>query len=351
MRTGILIVNLGTPDDPSPSSVYRYLKQFLLDPRVIDYPWLARQLLVRGIIVPFRHRSSAKLYQKLWTDKGSPLKVYGEAVEQELQRLMGESFVVKLAMRYQNPSIEKGLEHLRQSKVDRVVIFPMFPQYASATTGSIHDEVMRIVRGYQSFPDLHFISSYYDHPGVIEVFAENGRKYDLEAYDHFLFSFHGLPQRQLRKADAGNHCTKVDNCCAVIGEHNKFCYSAQSYATAYAIADELGIPREKYTICFQSRLGKEVWAKPYTSDVLEERAKKGDKRILVFCPAFVSDCLETTIEILDEYAEEFDEMGGEQLDLVESLNDHPRWISAIKDIIATSVNLNPQKVEAPSELR
>ncbi len=349
MKTGILVVNLGTPDDPSPSSVYRYLKQFLLDPRVIDYPWLARQLLVRGIIVPFRHRSSAKLYKKLWTEEGSPLKVYGEAVEAALQEAMGDDFVVRLAMRYQQPSIQEGLDFLRQKKVDKIVVFPMFPQYASATTGSIHDEVMRIVRSYQSFPELHFISSYYDHPGVVEVFAENARKFDLDSYDHFLFSFHGLPQRQLRKADDGQHCTKVENCCATIGDHNKFCYSAQSYATAYAIAEACGIPREKYTICFQSRLGKELWAKPYTSDVLEERAKQGDKRILVFCPAFVADCLETTIEILDEYAEEFDEMGGEQLDLVESLNDHPKWISSIVDIIESSVNVEAKKSIKRSE--
>lgn len=339
MKTGILLVNLGTPDDPSPSAVYRYLQQFLTDGRVIDYPWLARQLLVRGIIVPFRHRKSAKLYQKLWLPEGSPLKVYGEEVAEKVQEEMGDDYKVVLAMRYQNPSIQKGLDELREAKVDKIIVFPMFPQYASATTGSIHEEVMRIVSKYQSLPELQFISSYHDHPGVVEVFADNSRKYDLDSYDHFLFSFHGLPQRQLRKADDGNHCTKVENCCAVLGEHNKSCYSAQSYATAYAIADRLGIPRDKYTICFQSRLGQELWAKPYTSDVLKIRAEKGDKRLLVFCPAFVSDCLETTIEIMDEYAEEWEEMGGEHIDLVESLNAHPLWVKTIKEIILSETRV------------
>jgi protoporphyrin/coproporphyrin ferrochelatase len=333
MKTGILLVNLGTPDEPNPSAVYRYLLEFLLDPRVIDYPWLARQLLVRGIIVPFRHRNSAKMYKMLWTEQGSPLKVYGESVEKKLQDLMGPDYMVTLAMRYQNPSIESGLEKLRAAKVDKIIVFPMFPQYASATTGSINEEVMSIIKSWQSFPELLFVSSYFDHIGMVRLFAENARKFDLENYDHILFSYHGLPQRQLRKADDGHHCTKVENCCAVMGDHNKFCYSAQCYATTYGIAKQLNIPTEKYTVCFQSRLGKELWAKPYTSDVLKDRAEAGDKKILVFCPAFVADCLETTIEISHEYAEEFEEMGGEKLDLVESLNDHDEWVATIRDII------------------
>jgi len=163
--------------------------------------------------------------------------------------------------------------------------------------------------------------------------VDNARKFDLASYDHVLFSYHGLPQRQLKKADKCNHCLKVENCCSTISEKNQFCYSAQCHATTTALVEKLGLTKDQYSICFQSRLGNDPWVQPYTTDVLKERAAAGDKRLLVFCPAFVSDCLETTVEVLDEYQEEWEEMGGEHLDLVESLNDHPKWIEAVKDLV------------------
>ena len=177
------------------------------------------------------------------------------------------------------------------------------------------------------------INSYFDNEKMIDVFVENARKYNIEEYDHILFSYHGLPQRQLKKADDCNHCLKADNCCSTISEKNQFCYSAQCFGTSHAIAAKLGLKASDYTICFQSRLGPEAWAQPYTSKTIEERAEKGDKKLLVFCPAFVSDCLETTIEISYEYREEFLEKGGEKLDLVESLNDNPEWIKTVKDLV------------------
>lgn len=333
-KKGVLLVNLGTPDSPSRGAVYRYLKEFLLDPRVIDYPWLPRNLLVRGLIAPFRSGSSAKLYKQLWTEEGSPLKFYGERVAEGVQQHLGEEYVVELAMRYQSPSIASAIDRLMAMKVSEIIVFPMFPQYASATTGSVHAEVMRLLGKQQNIPDVRMINSYYDYQPMIDIFVDNARQFDLDHYDHIMFSFHGLPQRQLRRADDFNHCLKAENCCQSISEVNQFCYSAQCHATTRAIATTLGLSPDRYTTTFQSRLGPEAWAQPYTSAVLEEQAEEhGAKRILVFSPAFVADCLETIIEIGIEYQEEFEEMGGEKVDLVPSLNDDPRWIKIVADLV------------------
>lgn len=332
-KKGVLIVNLGTPDAPSRGAVYRYLKEFLLDPRVIDYPWLARNLLVRGIIVPFRSGASAKLYKKLWTPEGSPLKVYGERLEKGLKEALSDDYHVVLAMRYQSPSIKSAVDELLKAQVSEIIVLPLFPQYASASTGSVHEEVMRLLSKSGTIPNLRLINSYHDFGPMIDVYVENARKYDIDSYDHILFSYHGLPQRQLKKADTCNHCLQSEGCCETLSIKNQFCYSAQCHATTYAIAEKMGLSKDQYTICFQSRLGSDPWVQPYTSSIIEERAAKGDKRMLVFCPAFVSDCLETTVEVLDEYMEEFEAAGGDHLDLVESLNDHPKWIEAVKELV------------------
>jgi len=332
-KTGVLLVNLGTPDAPTYGAVYRYLKQFLLDKRVIDIPWLFRQLLVRGIIVPFRSRATSKLYKKLWLEDGSPLMIYGTRLADGVQQSLGDDYVVELAMRYQNPSIESAVNKMLQQPISNVVVVPLFPQYASASTGSAHEEVMRIFSKQQAIPEIKFINSFYDYEPMIDVFVANANKYDVANYDHVLFSYHGLPQRQLKKADTCGHCLQVENCCQTISEKNQFCYSAQCHATTALLVEKLNLPKEKYSICFQSRLGNDPWVQPYTTDVLKERAAAGDKRLLVLCPAFVADCLETTVEVLDEYQEEWEEMGGEHLDLVESLNDNPKWIEAVKDLV------------------
>jgi ferrochelatase len=328
-KTGILLVNLGTPDAPTRSAVYRYLQQFLLDARVIDINPIARNLLVRGIIAPFRSGKSAKAYQELWTEQGSPLKYYGERLASQLQDLLGHSYQVELAMRYQNPSLESAIQKLMQARVRKIKVFSLFPQYASATVGSVHEEVMRILSKQQIIPEVEFINSYPTWKPMIELFAANAQKFDLSSYDHILFSYHGLPQRQLRKADAFNHCLQVQDCCKTLTPTNQFCYSAQCYATTQAIATQLQISENQYTVCFQSRLGSDPWTQPYTVKVIEALAQKGAKRILVFCPAFTADCLETTIEIGEEYKEDFLKWGGEQLDLVESLNDSPAWAQAL----------------------
>lgn len=330
-KTGILVVNLGTPDDPSRGAVYRYLKEFLLDPRVIDIHPVARNFLVRGIIVPFRSGSSAKSYQALWTPQGSPLKCHGESLVAKLRTRLGGAYVVELAMRYQKPSIETAIAKMMQAQVGRIVVFSLFPQYASATVGSVHQEVMRVLSKQQIIPEVQFINSYCTWSPMIRLFADNARRqYDLSQYDHILFSYHGLPQRQLRKADAFNHCLQKADCCQQLTPVNQFCYSAQCYATTRALAAELGLHAQQYTVSFQSRLGRDPWTQPYTIRVLEDLAvQKGAKRVLVFCPAFTADCLETTIEIGEEYREEFLHRGGTRLDLVESLNDQDAWADAV----------------------
>lgn len=330
-KTGILLVNLGTPDAPTRSAVYRYLQQFLLDARVIDINPIARNLLVRGIIAPFRSGKSAKAYQELWTENGSPLKFYGERLAAQIQTRLGGAYQVELAMRYQNPSLQSAIQKLMQAKVSKIKVFSLFPQYASATVGSVHEEVMRILSTQQIIPETEFINSYPTWEPMIELFAANARQFELGSYDHFLFSYHGLPQRQLVKADAFNHCLKQNDCCKTLTPTNQFCYSAQCYATTQAIAAKLGLTEQQYTVCFQSRLGSDPWTQPYTVQVIEKLAKQGAKRLLVFCPAFTADCLETTIEIGEEYQEDFHKWGGEQLDLVPSLNDSPAWADALAD--------------------
>jgi ferrochelatase len=330
-KTGILIVNLGTPDEPKRSAVYRYLKQFLLDPRVIDINPIARNLLVRGIIAPFRSGKSAKAYQELWTENGSPLKYYGFRLVEQIQQLMGPEYIVELAMRYQSPSIETAIQKMMAEKVEKIVVFSLFPQYASATTGSVHEEVMRVLTKQQIIPSVDFISNYPTWAPMIALYAQNARKFDLASYDHILFSYHGLPQRQLRKGDQFNHCLKSADCCQTLTPTNQFCYSAQCYATTQAIAAQLDLKPEQYTVCFQSRLGADPWTQPYTVRTIEALAKSGAKRLLVFCPAFTADCLETIVEIGSEYKEDFEKWGGEHIDLVPSLNDAPGWASAIAE--------------------
>ncbi len=332
-KIGVLIVNLGTPDSPGRYDVYRYLKQFLLDKRVIDIPWIFRQLLVRGFIAPFRSGSSGKLYQKLWTENGSPLKYYGEILVDGVREQLGPEYVVELAMRYQNPSIDSAIDKLNKHNIHDLIVLPLFPHYASASTGSVHEEVMRIVGKQLAIPNVRIINSFYDNEDLVNVFVKNARKFDLDSYDHIIFSYHGLPQSQLRKTDNCDHCLKQEGCCNNITERNQFCYSAQCHGTSFLIADKLGLDRSDFTISYQSRLGPDPWVQPYTIKVLEELANKGAKRLLVFSPAFVSDCLETIIEISDEYQEEFQEWGGEHIDLVPSLNDDPDWINGVVKMI------------------
>ncbi|MEI8365196.1 MAG: ferrochelatase [Parachlamydiaceae bacterium] len=348
-KTGVLLVNLGTPDSPAPRDVYRYLIEFLSDKRVIDMPWLSRQLLVRGVIVPKRYRQSAKAYQKIWMPEGSPLKVYGHRVKEKLQTHLGEGYVVDFAMRYRSPSIEETLNSLIQKQVNKIIVIPLFPQYASATTGSVHEKIMDIVSQWINIPELVLVNNYSTHPALIRAFCAVSKSYDLNNYDHILLSFHGLPEEQLIKADCAKGCLKTKDCCARLSSNNQHCYAAQCHATARTLAEALNLGIDQYSVSFQSRLGRKPWLKPYTNEVIRSLARQGKKKILVFCPAFVCDCLETIYEIGIEYAEEFKHAGGERLDLVPGLNDHTQWINAL----ATMVHhpLNSQHFDSPKHFR
>ncbi|MCE3296384.1 MAG: ferrochelatase [Crocinitomicaceae bacterium] len=333
-KTGVLLIQLGTPDSPSTSDVRRYLSEFLNDPRVIDIPWLPRKLLVNGIIVPFRAPKSAKIYKELWAfgNGKSPLLTHSENVQRILQEeLKDQNITVELAMRYQNPSMDSVLERMHKANYEQIIIIPLFPQYASASSGSAIEKAMDIIRKWWVIPEIKVVSQFYDHEGYINSVVERARAFNLADYDHVLFSYHGLPERQVDKVYNSGLCTDHD-CESEITEENKFCYKATSYATTRLIAAKLNIPEEKYTVCFQSRLN-EKWLKPFSDKVVEEQAKKGAKKLLVFSPAFVADCLETIIEIGGEYQEIFAHNGGEKVQLVPSSNDHPEFISCLKDLV------------------
>lgn len=333
-KTGVLLVNLGTPNEPTVPAVRKYLREFLMDSRVIDIPYLNRWLLVNLIIAPFRSPKSTKVYQKLWTKDGSPLKIYGEKNVVQLQERLDDSFVVELAMRYQEPSIEDALNKLKKENVKKIIIIPLFPQYASATTGSVIEKVSEVISKWQIIPQLSFVNYFYDNPKFVEGFVNNAQKLlRNNSYDHFIFSYHGIPERQLKKA-FGN--CNFGECCANINSGNSMCYRAQCFETSRLLAKELGINKENYTTSFQSRLGKTPWIQPYTEDKIKELSTKGKKKILAFSPAFVADCLETTIEVGEEYKEEFQKNGGQQWDLVESLNDTKTWIDLLEDLVKSN---------------
>jgi protoporphyrin/coproporphyrin ferrochelatase len=223
---------------------------------------------------------------------------------------------------------------LKEALIYDIIVIPLFPQYASASTGSVYDKVMELLIDWPTKPNVTFINSFHDNELMIETFAANAWKHDPATFDHILFSFHGLPQRQLIKSDhTHKHCLQSPDCCQTLTDANKMCYSAQSHHTAKLIAEKLNIPKEKYTICFQSRLGSDPWVQPYTSEIVAKLAKEGKKRLLVFCPAFVADCLETVYEVTVEYGEEFKALGGEHVQLVESLNDSPKFIEALEKMV------------------
>jgi ferrochelatase len=336
-KTGVLLVNLGTPDSPSVADVRKYLREFLMDGRVIDIPFIPRFLLVNGIIAPFRAPKSAKTYRELWTENGSPLKYYGEINEKQLQQALGDAYVVKLAMRYQSPSIEAGLTEFQRLGLTNIVVIPFFPQYASATTGSVYEKVMAIVKDWQIIPEIRFVNRFLEHPNFIKGFVQLGRKHMAEYdYDHFIFSYHGLPERQIRKGDVSKTVCQLGECCGSLRADNQHCYRAQCFETTRRLVRELGIPEGKYTTCFQSRLGNDPWIKPYTEETIRELAAKGVKSVLAFSPAFVADCLETTIEVGEEYKELFESLGGKHWQLVESLNDSPIWIETLVDLVKTA---------------
>ncbi len=334
-KTGVLLLQLGTPDSSRTSDVRRYLSEFLNDPRVIDIPWLARKILVNGIIVPFRAPKSAKIYKELWEHGNgvSPLITHSVNVQNKLKEIFkNENVTIELAMRYQNPSIDSVLDRMHKANYDQIIILPLFPQYASASSGSAIEKAMNIIRKWWVIPEIKIISQFWDNEGYINSIIERTKTFNLSDYDHILFSYHGLPERQVDKVYEGTDLCSDQPCESEINEENKFCYKATSFATTRLIATRLGLKEEQYTVCFQSRLDKK-WLTPFSDKVVEEQAKKGAKKLLVFSPAFVADCLETIIEIGTEYQEIFEEHGGEKVQLVPSSNDHPLFVAGLEGMI------------------
>jgi len=329
--TALLLVNLGTPRSPSPRDVRRYLREFLSDPRVLDMPALARWLLLELVILPTRPKRSALAYQKIWGPQGSPLLAHGRALAQAVQKELGDGYAVELGMRYGEPSIREALAALAAHRPARLIALPLFPQYSTAATGSAVAKIEQEHARTPGLPPLETLGAFYADAGFITAFAAVARE-RLAAFrpDFVLFSYHGLPERQIAKLDAsGAHCFARPDCCDAIGVVNRDCYRAQCFATTRALAAELRLANDSFDTSFQSRLGRTPWIKPYTDLLLPELAARGQRRLAVLCPSFVADCLETLEEIAIRAAEQWRELGGEELLLIPSLNAEPAWVKAV----------------------
>lgn len=329
-QTGILLVNIGTPDSPRVRDVRRYLREFLSDPPVLGLSSLARFLLLNFVILPLRPRRSAHAYGQIWLPEGSPLLVHSRALARAVAEELGPSHSVEIGMRYGNPSIREGLEALCRAGVERIIALPMFPQFSEAATGSAAAKVREEHGRLAKAPPLVLLDSFYADSGFIAAVAAVARD-RLEAFgpDRVLMSFHGLPEQHVRAADpSGSFCLARESCCESIGPENHGCYRAQCYATARQLAAALDV-EEHYDVAFQSRLGRTPWIRPYTEERLAELRASGVERLAVLCPAFVADCLETDEEIGIRARKRWLELGGEDFMLVPSLNHHPVWARAV----------------------
>lgn len=335
LKTGCLLINLGTPEAPTPEGVRTYLRQFLWDPRVIDLPAVPRWLLLNLVILPFRPRKSAEAYRQIWTPSGSPLRVHAQELASRVQAALGPEVPVELGMRYGAPSITEALSRLRNQGIDRLVVLPLFPQYASSTSGTALAEVYRILGSWWNMPSVRVVEPFFDHAGFIRAFGAIAEPALAEfAPDHVLFSFHGLPESHVHRGDpTGSHCLAAEGCCDRLSSANQGCYRAQCFATARALAQALDLPADRHSVSFQSRLGRTPWIRPYTDETLALLAARGVKRLAVMCPAFTADCLETLEEIGLRAREAFRAHGGEELLLVPSLNAHPSWVEAVVDLL------------------
>lgn len=326
---GILLVNLGSPKTPELKEVKKYLNQFLMDGNVIDIPYLVRLFLVRGIIVPSRAANSAKLYQKIWTKEGSPLIVNSKNLANKVKNKI--SIPLALAMRYGEPSVKAGLEELTKAGVNNVLVVPLYPQYAMSTTRTVMDEVEQVHRKHLPKLKISYLPAFYNKAAYISAVARSIQQNIEETKpDHLLFSYHGLPERHLKKTDpTGSHCLQSNDCCSTSNEAHTTCYRHQCYQTTELVAKELDLDKEEYSVSFQSRLGKDPWMQPYTTDKVKKLAKNGVQKLAVVTPAFVSDCLETIEEIGMEAKEDFIINGGNEFSRIECLNDNDDWANLL----------------------
>jgi ferrochelatase len=332
-KQGVLVINLGSPDSTSVSDVRRYLNQFLMDGRVIDVAWPLRRLIV-GMILIRRPKESAHAYSRIWTKEGSPLVITSRNVQRDLQRRLGDGIPVELAMRYQNPSIESAIASLRDRGVSDLLVFTLFPHYAMSSFETAVIRAQEVAAKIAPGMRLKIAEPYYNDPGYIAALVASSEDWLKKDFDHLLFSFHGLPERHLRKSDpTGCHCLATPNCCETPSPAHRTCYRAQCFATVRAFAESARLPADKYSVSFQSRLGRDPWLTPYTDHEFVRLARSGVKKLLVMCPAFVADCLETLEEITMRGRETFVEAGGEELTLIPCLNEHPRWLEAVEQLV------------------
>ena len=327
MKEALLLINVGTPDAPEKKAVKRYLSEFLNDPYVIDLPFLSRFILVNGIIIPFRVKKSTGLYKQVWTEKGSPLLYH----MQDLQKKLSNKVDTYIAMRYGKPALEAVLKEIQQKQYDKLHIFPMFPHFAQATTGTVLNKVEEIMGEWDRLPELNIVKQFYNHPMFIKAFLENIQPKPYNAADHVIFSYHGLPLRQINKVHP-EFAEETCVCKEKMPEHGQYCYKATCYETTRIFMKALNLDPAKCTTSFQSRLTKN-WLAPTTEEVIEQQIEAGCKKLLVVAPAFTTDCLETNVEIGVEYRELFLDNGGKEFHWVESLNSSDAWVEAILDII------------------
>ncbi|MFP3914062.1 MAG: ferrochelatase [Actinomycetota bacterium] len=332
---GVLLVQLGTPRSPDTGDVRRYLRQFLSDPRVMDIPAPLRFLLLNAVILPFRPRRSAHAYRQIWTDRGSPLTLHTRALAREVESVLGEGYRVAVGMRYQEPSLRAALEELDAAGCRRLVILPLFPQYSSAATGSALEAAVREATSGWNVPDVTTVGEFYDDEAFLDALVDTTRPH-LEEFrpDHVLFSYHGLPEKQIRRSDpSGEWCLQSSTCCESISEVNRYCYRAQSYATTRLAAARLGLAAGSYSTAFQSRLAGQKWIEPYTDVVLADLHEAGVRRLAVLTPSFTADCLETLEEIGIRGRKQWQDLGGEDFLLVPCLNAERSWVEAVAGMV------------------
>lgn len=339
---GLLLVNLGSPDSPSVPDVRRYLGEFLMDGRVLDIPYPVRWFVVHAFILPSRPKQSAEAYHAIWQPEGSPLVVSGRKTREALQSRL--DFPVELAMRYQNPSIPDAITKLRDRGVEDLLVIPLFPHYAMSSFETAVERVKAVAARLAPRMTLRIQPPYYAEPDYINALVASARPRLERGCDHLLFSFHGLPERHLHKSDpTGAHCLRVDHCCETDSEAHRTCYRAQCFKTVQAFVRAAGVTR--YSVSFQSRLGKDPWLRPYTDLELQRLAREGVQRLVVICPAFIADCLETLEEIGLRGRDSFLAAGGKEFDLIPCLNEHPVWIEALLNMVRRAF---PSRIPNPA---
>ncbi|MFN1835039.1 ferrochelatase [Balneola sp. MJW-20] len=342
-KTGIFLVNLGSPDTYEPKDVKVYLREFLMDKKVVDLPKILRTLLVEGIILNVRPKESGEAYELIWWDEGSPLIVITERVRDKLIERLGDDIPVSIGMRYGNPSIKAGIDDLLEQNPDleEVFLIPLYPQYAMATTETVTEKAKEVIKEHYPQLNLRIKDAFYNDPMYVKALGESMRPHLTDDIDHLIFSYHGVPERHIKKRDiTGDHCLKCDDCCNVTSTAHTFCYRHQDIMTTKNVAEYLNLDDRpfSYSVAFQSKLGLDPWLKPATDNELERLAEEGKKKVAVVCPAFISDCIETLEEIGIRGEEDFVEAGGEELVLIPCINEHDLWIDCLESWSHTILN-------------